>query len=156
SCPSGTPSLQGNLIVGKAIGIGTGSPGSTLIGMVAADNSTYVTAGAAGSARYNLGSDSSGNVVEYTSNSKDFRIGSSFPPTELVVSGSSNKVGVGTTSPSQQFSVAEQIFVGAQGKGLGLATSTFMGDIKILGKLDVSTIDPPYTIDGVKYATYAP
>jgi hypothetical protein len=39
---------------------------------------------------------------------------------------------------------------------MGTATSTFQGDIKIIGKLDVSTIDPPYTIDGVKYATYVP
>jgi hypothetical protein len=45
--------------------------------------------------------------------------------------------------------------VGAGGaSGLGTATSTFQGDIKITGKLDVSTIDPVYTIDGTKYATY--
>jgi hypothetical protein len=37
---------------------------------------------------------------------------------------------------------------------MGTATSTFDGDIKINGKLDVGTIDPIYTIDGVKYATY--
>jgi cell division protein FtsZ len=37
---------------------------------------------------------------------------------------------------------------------MGTATSTFQGDIKITGKLDVGTIDPVYTIGGVKYATY--
>ena len=66
-----------------------------------------------------------------------------------------NKVGVGTTTPTQQLSVANLLYVGAGGaSGLGTATSTFQGDIRILGKLDVSTIDPVYTIGGVKYATY--
>lgn len=37
---------------------------------------------------------------------------------------------------------------------MGQATSTFQGDIRILGKLDVGTIDPVYTIGGTKYATY--
>ena len=45
--------------------------------------------------------------------------------------------------------------MGARGaSGIGTATSTFQGDLRITGKLDVSTIDPVYTIDGVKYATY--
>ena len=65
------------------------------------------------------------------------------------------KFGVGTTSPVQQLSVQNLLYVGAGGvTGMGTATSTFQGDIKITGKLDVSTIDPVYTIDGVKYATY--
>jgi hypothetical protein len=47
------------------------------------------------------------------------------------------------------------MFVGNGGvTSMGQATSTFQGDIKILGKLDVGTIDPVYTIGGVKYATY--
>lgn len=66
-----------------------------------------------------------------------------------------SRVGVGTTTPTQQLSVANLLYVGAGGAtGMGTATSTFQGDIRILGKLDVSTIDPVYTIDGVKYATY--
>ncbi len=66
-----------------------------------------------------------------------------------------NKVGVGTTTPTEQLSVANLLYVGAGGaSGLGTATSTFQGDVKILGKLDVSTIDPIYKIGGVKYATY--
>ncbi len=66
-----------------------------------------------------------------------------------------NRLGVGTTTPTQQLSVTGKLYVGADGaSGLGTATSTFQGDIKILGKLDVSTIDPVYTIGGTKYATY--
>ena len=47
------------------------------------------------------------------------------------------------------------LFVDADGvSGAGLATSTFMGDVLIAGKLDVGTIDPVYRIDETKYATY--
>ncbi len=68
---------------------------------------------------------------------------------------SAGNVGIGTTSPAQQLGVGGLLFVGANGAtGMGTATSTFYGDIKIIGKLDVSTIDPVYTIDGVKWATY--
>jgi hypothetical protein len=65
------------------------------------------------------------------------------------------KLGVGTSTPTQSLSTQGLLYVGASGaSGMGTATSTFQGDIKILGKLDVSTIDPVYTIDGIKYATY--
>ncbi|MBP9669770.1 MAG: hypothetical protein KBE09_05785, partial [Candidatus Pacebacteria bacterium] len=68
---------------------------------------------------------------------------------------SSNNVGIGTTTPVQQLSVANNLYIGNGGvTSMGQATSTFQGDIKILGKLDVGTIDPVYTIGGVKYATY--
>ncbi|MEX0652009.1 MAG: hypothetical protein WD509_00855, partial [Candidatus Paceibacterota bacterium] len=64
-------------------------------------------------------------------------------------------LGVGTSTPTQQLSVANNIFIGGGGSpAIGTATSTFEGDITILGKLDVGTIDPVYTIDGIKYATY--
>ena len=68
-----------------------------------------------------------------------------------------NKLGVGTTTPTQQLSVQGLLWVAANSNTpvtMGTATSTFNGDVKILGKLDVSTIDPVYTIDGTKYATY--
>ncbi|PIR82857.1 hypothetical protein COU20_00035, partial [Candidatus Kaiserbacteria bacterium CG10_big_fil_rev_8_21_14_0_10_59_10] len=72
-----------------------------------------------------------------------------------VVDLTSGKVGIGTTTPTEQLSIKDLLFVGAGGAtGMGTATSTFQGDIRILGKLDVGTIDPVYTIDGVKYATY--
>ena len=68
---------------------------------------------------------------------------------------SGGSVGAGTTTPSAQLAASGLLYVGAYGAtGLGTATSTFQGDIKITGKLDVGTIDPVYTIDGVKYATY--
>jgi hypothetical protein len=82
-----------------------------------------------------------------------FVIGSS-TATRFIVTNAGN-VGIGTTTPSQQLSVGGKLFVGANGAtGMGTATSTFQGDVLITGKLDVSTIDPVYTIDGVKYATY--
>ena len=36
----------------------------------------------------------------------------------------------------------------------GIAEWPWVGEIVIAGKLDVDTIDPVYTISGVKYATY--
>jgi excisionase family DNA binding protein len=68
-----------------------------------------------------------------------------------------NKVGVGTSTPTDQLSVQGLLRVGANSNAvvtMGTATSTFNGDVKILGKLDVATIDPVYMVDGVKYATY--
>ena len=51
--------------------------------------------------------------------------------------------------------VENDLYVAAGGaSGLGQATSTFQGDLLILGKLDVGTIDPIYRIDETKYATY--
>jgi FlaG/FlaF family flagellin (archaellin) len=54
-------------------------------------------------------------------------------------------------------SVQNNLYVGNNAAtGMGQATSTFQGDIKINGKLDVGTIDPPYTIGETKYATFVP
>ena len=68
-----------------------------------------------------------------------------------------NKVGVGTSTPTDALSVQGLLRVGANNNApvtMGTATSTFNGDVKILGKLDVATIDPVYMIDGIKFATY--
>ncbi len=124
SCPSGTPTGNGNIIVENKIGIGTTTPQYLLT-----INSTNTTD--------NL------FQIATTSNQKVFIVDNN------------GKVGIGTSTPTQQLSISDRLFVGAGGAtGLGTATSTFQGDIKIVGKLDVSTIDPVYTIDGVKYATY--
>ncbi|MCE9586683.1 hypothetical protein K8R04_05250, partial [Candidatus Uhrbacteria bacterium] len=73
----------------------------------------------------------------------------------MTFSRNNTNIGIGTTTPAAQLGVGGLLFVGANGAtGMGTATSTFYGDIKINGKLDVSTIDPVYTIDGTKYATY--
>ncbi len=124
SCPSGTPTGTGNIIVENNIGIGTTTP------------------------KYRLTIESQNNTDNL------FQIASSTNQSIVVVN-ANGRVGIGTSTPSQQFSVADRLFVGAGGaSGMGTATSTFQGDIKITGKLDVGTIDPVYTIDGVKYATY--
>jgi hypothetical protein len=154
SCPTGTPSGNGNLIVESKLGLGTSTP-NTLLTLQAADNSSFMNFTAAGNARFTMGTDSSGNVIGYTGNNVDLRFGSSSAPIQLVIKGNSGKVGIGTTTPTEQFSIQDRLYVGANGAtGMGTATSTFQGDIKITGKLDVGTIDPVYTIGGVKYATY--
>ncbi|MEK7628890.1 MAG: hypothetical protein AAB421_05785, partial [Patescibacteria group bacterium] len=157
SCPTGAPAGTGNLVVETGLAVGTSTPSGSLVALQAADNSTFINLTAAGATRFSIGTDSSGNTLAYSSNSKDIRFGTTSVPSQLVIKGDSNKVGIGTTTPAQQFSVAENIYIGNGGvTTLGKATSTFQGDIKINGKLDVSTIDPPYTIDGIKYATFVP
>ena len=124
SCPSGTPSGTGNLIVENKLGVGTTTP----FGILSVENP-----GSAG---------------------PSFVVADASQNTDLIVTADGD-VGVGTTTPTEQLSVTNQLFVGAGGaSGLGTATSTFQGDIRITGKLDVGTIDPVYSIDGTKYATY--
>ncbi|TSC61379.1 MAG: platelet-binding glycoprotein [Parcubacteria group bacterium Athens0416_74] len=104
SCPSGTPSGTGKLLVETALGVGTSTP----LWPLTASHATL-------------------------------------PQLAL-------------TDGKLTLSVGGLLSVGASSTGqlatLGTATSTFNGDIKITGKLDVGTIDPVYTIGGIKYATY--
>ena len=66
-----------------------------------------------------------------------------------------SRLGVGTSSPREAVEIWDNLYVaGGDASGMGTATSTFQGDVLILGKLDVGTIDPIYRIAGVKYATY--
>ncbi|TSC87231.1 MAG: cell wall surface anchored protein [Parcubacteria group bacterium Gr01-1014_8] len=125
SCPSGTPAGTGNLIVETKLGVASSTPFATL-----------GVKGSAASTAYTF----------MTTNSSD-------SPTFNIQD--NGNVGIGTTTPTKQFSISSLLYVGAGGAtGMGTATSTFQGDIKIIGKLDVGTIDPVYTIDGTKYATY--
>ena len=168
ACPSGTPSGTGNLIVESKLGVGTSTPQTNLQvgngGGAAIDSSeifqfannggvSYGTIRSTSNTLY-LGTQDAGSgtfLGSYTSSNLAFRTSG----TDRVTVTSGGNVGVGTTSPSSQLAVQSLIYVGANGAtGMGTATSTFQGDIKITGKLDVGTIDPPYTIDGVKYATY--
>ncbi|MBI4088437.1 hypothetical protein HY418_03630 [Candidatus Kaiserbacteria bacterium] len=125
SCPSGNPSGTGNLIVENGIGIGTSTPASKL-------------------------------VIETQDSTTNFLQIASTTMQGIFVVNADGRVGIGTTTPAGKLGVAGNLFVtnGLTTNATGTATSTFMGDIKILGKLDVGTIDPVYTIDGVKYATY--
>lgn len=129
ACPTGSPSGTGNLIVETALGVASSTPWGILSVEQGTETYSFVVANS----------------------------GSTTP--SLVVSGVNGNgvVGLGTTTPglSSQLGVKGKLFVGNdQPASAGLATSTFQGDLKITGKLDVPTIDPVYTIDGVKYATY--
>ncbi|MFZ2886845.1 MAG: hypothetical protein WA021_03430, partial [Minisyncoccia bacterium] len=123
-CPAGTPAGGGNLIAETRVGIGTTTPDTKL------------------------------SIETQDTTTDFFRIASTTNQSLLVVK-ANGRVGIGTSTPVQGLSVQNLLYVGAGGTtGMGTATSTFQGDLKITGKLDVATIDPPYTIDGTKYATY--
>ncbi|TSC62234.1 MAG: hypothetical protein Athens041674_539, partial [Parcubacteria group bacterium Athens0416_74] len=148
SCPSGTPSGTGKLVVETALGVGTSTP---LWPLTAAHATLPQLALTDTSVTGDAWTFRSINNFLYIATST----ASATSTTPAVTFTPSGRVGVGTTSPSQQLSASGLLFVGANGAtGMGTATSTFYGDIKIIGKLDVSTIDPVYTIGGIKYATY--
>ncbi|HEY4510917.1 MAG TPA: hypothetical protein VJG29_00925 [Candidatus Paceibacterota bacterium] len=150
SCPSGSPSGTGNLITETRLGVGTSTPAwnAQIAGTRA---SLAISDSDAGTdLKHWLLSSMGGSF--YLGTTTDAYATATTPVLSITSNG---KVGIGTTSPTQQFSVSQNLFVGNSGVStLGQATSTFQGDIRIIGKLDVSTIDPVYTIDGVKYATY--
>jgi len=134
-CPSGSPSGVGNLIIENKLGIGT-----TTLGVSNADNAFTI----------DLVNDSTTDLFAISTSTSDYSSTKS-----IVKVDSRGWVGIGTSTPSAQLAASGLLYVGGNDAStLGIATSTFVGDIKITGKLDVGTIDPVYTIDGVKYATY--
>ncbi len=150
ACPTGTPSGTGNLVVANKLAVGTSTPNFNLT-VAGTRPSIDITDTSAGTnLKHWLISSQGGNL--YIGTSTDAYATTSIAALTLTNNG---RVGIGTTTPSKQFSISDLLYVGASGtSSLGVATSTFQGDIKIIGKLDVSTIDPVYTIDGIKYATY--
>ncbi len=124
SCPSNNPTGTGNLVVENKLAIGTTTPDSKL-------------------------------VIETQDATTDFLRIASSTAQALLVFDERGYLGVGTSTPTKQFSIDKGLYVGnGQPSAIGTATSTIQGDLLITGKLDVSTIDPVYTIDGMKYATY--
>ena len=127
SCPAGTPASTGTIVAESRIGIGTSDPVSAL---------EFVNNVQSG-------------VDAYT----DFQI-------LLHDSGTATtSIGLGVETDTLIFNTdAEYDFYidGAVTPEVNItnATSTFQGDLVIAGKLDVDTIDPVYTIDGIKYATF--
>jgi hypothetical protein len=150
SCPTGTLAGTGNAIVETRLGVSTSTPVFPLSAFSSSESQLALSNGA-GIAQWAF-RNAGGNL--YVSTTTVAGTATTTLPAITVI-GSTGFTGIGTTSPTQMFSVKDRLYVGANGAtGMGTATSTFQGDIKIIGKLDVATIDPPYTIDGVKYATY--
>ncbi len=133
-------------VVSPVVAIET--PGTIKIGN-GSETCQSVTAGAI---RYNT---TSANIEYCNSSSWGVLGGWASSGTNLYYS--TGKVGVGTSTPTDALSVQGVLRVGANSNaptGVGIATSTFNGDVKVIGKLDVGTIDPVYMIGDTKYATY--
>lgn len=135
SCPSGTPSGTGNLVVESKLGIGTSSPAKAL------DVAGIIRA----SGRHIQLPDSAG---EYAAGSAGSRILHFTNDDDLYIDNFTSQIRLRTVS-NERFTIDDSNTI-----SLGNATSTIRGDLSITGKLDVGTIDPVYTIDGTKYATY--
>ncbi|MHB1086414.1 MAG: beta strand repeat-containing protein [Minisyncoccota bacterium] len=158
SCPSGTPSGTGNLIVETKLGIGSSTPMDLL--SISGSSNPRVRLNDTGGSTFQLMFDNSDAYIDLAKTGADFYLrtsnASALDKTPITVL-QSGFVGIGSTTPTDMLSVHGLLRVGANSVApvtLGTATSTFNGDIKILGKLDVGTIDPVYTIGGIKYATY--
>jgi hypothetical protein len=150
SCPTGSPSGTGNLLVETRLGVGTSSPLWTITGTNSSAPQLALTDTTLTSNAWTFRSISNSLYIATSTGAAT----STQPAITITPNGF---VGIGTTSPTQQLSVQGLLQVGAGSNAsvtMGTATSTFNGDIRILGKLDVGTIDPVYTINGVKYATY--
>ncbi|NBV77340.1 hypothetical protein EBR66_04215, partial [bacterium] len=174
ACPSGTPSGTGNVIAETSLMVGTSTSvnetgillyGPSGFGFLSSPNNIHLASNAYwDGTNWRTITANQASVVDALANGDILFLSTSTAGTpggiisglnQLMTIKASGFVGVGTTSPTQMFSVQDRLYVGANGAtGMGTATSTFQGDIKITGKLDVGTIDPVYTIDGVKYATY--
>ncbi len=151
ACPAGTPTGTGNAIVENKIGVGVSNPSTSID--VAQNGALKV-----GNAYFSSGGDSV-NIAnnEYYNGSSWVTNGSAGALLQLTGQGVNFYTHTTTGAHTSTMSITSggTIAVNAGGQTtMGLATSTFNGDIKIAGKLDVGTIDPPYTIDGIKYATY--
>lgn len=150
ACPTGTPSGAGNLIVQNKAAIGTSTPNWNLTVAGTRPSIDISDTSAGTNLKHWVISSMGGNL--YIGTSTDAYATTTVAALTLTNGGG---LGLGTTTPTKQFSISDLLYVGASGaSGLGTATSTFQGDIRITGKLDVGTIDPVYTIGGVKYATY--
>ena len=129
SCPAGTPAAGGSLTVESAVGVG-------VVPTTAAQMSFANSVGA-------------GSFDGYD----DFKI-------LLADAGTAaTSFGIGLETDTLAFNTGSDydFYIGGAAVpelSINNATSTFQGDVVIAGKLDVGTIDPVYTIDGVKYATY--
>jgi hypothetical protein len=133
------------------VGIGTTSPAWKLQVNGTRPSFALSDSGAGTNLKHWLASSQGGNLYIATSSDSLATSTISF----LTLDGTNYRLGIATSSPSQQLSVTGKLFVGNnQPASAGLATSTFQGDLRITGKLDVPTIDPVYQIAGVKYATY--
>ncbi|MBI5457512.1 hypothetical protein HY971_02180, partial [Candidatus Kaiserbacteria bacterium] len=149
-CPTGTPTTNGNLLVETRVGIATSTPRWELQVAGTRPSIAISDSNAAANLKHWTLSSQNGNL--YFATSTDAYATSTIA---AITVNSNGWVGIGTTTPSRELSTSGRLYVAAGGaSGMGTATSTFQGDIKIVGKLDVGTIDPVYTIDGVKYATY--
>jgi hypothetical protein len=167
ACPSGAPTGQGNLIVQNKVGIGTSTPqraltianGSISILQLerpsnAASNYSMITFSTGGVEKFYAGMDADTQAGVNNFGLYDVQNSATVPA--MQITGGTGNVEFGTTTAQVTgVTVQNKLYVGNGFPATaGIATSTFVGDLRITGKLDVPTIDPVYTIDGTKYATY--
>lgn len=153
---TGAVTIPGDLTVGSCTGCGTGNVSGT---------------GSASRVAFWTGASTLSNDVSlfWNSTSNNLGVGVSSPSTSLHVDGGTNSSG-GTANTGYAIigpSAGTHLSIDnneIMAKASGTTTSTLYinndgGDVVFgagAGKIDAGTVDPPYTIDGKKYATYLP
>lgn len=138
---------------------GTGADSGLYLMSIGADNAFYMSGGnfngsgwVAKAASAHVMTQTGGSFAYYANTG--LTPGNSFTPTEIARLSSAG-FAVGTTNQAYKLEVAGTArFTGDVLLGDGSGTDLTVGSGS--GKIDVGTIDPVYTIGGVKYATYVP
>ncbi|KKU91724.1 MAG: Cell wall surface anchor family protein [Candidatus Jorgensenbacteria bacterium GW2011_GWA1_48_11] len=140
--PLANPSFTGSAVISGNRPVTISPAGNIFIkGETGGWNDGYFFTGSSGTDRGGFGALGSTDAVTY------YYIGPSYTSPYMTLN--SGNVGIGTTSPgSYRLNVSGTVYIDNGAAGTA--------DLVVPDKIDTTTVDPIYTIGGVRYATYLP